>query len=290
MKKLLLIGLGVAAISVGTMSLFNSETEFAKYHADIDGVDEMNFTSNPPVGKTGAPFESSCTDCHAGSTLPAAGTVDFTLGGLGAGYYPNTLYPVTIGATSGTKNGFQVVCVDDSDVQAGTFEAGTNSNISSASGLDYVRHTNAVGATTWSFNWTSPASATGDITFYYSYNISDDGGTTASDEIYVGSFTIALANDVGISEHEELEAQYNLSYSAETGMVQARYFNPDNDHVLFVVQNISGKEVGRYDLGYQEPGDHVQSFMIDEADADGIYLVSVFLGNRVLTKKLYVGN
>lgn len=290
MKKLLLIGSGLALITMGGLSMYDTTSGFSKYHSDgIDGVDAVNYTANPPVEKTGAPFESNCTDCHAGTTSPAAGTVDFTLSGLGTGYYPGQTYPVTIGSTSGTKNGFQLVAVDATDAQAGTFTAGTNSNISSASARDYVRHTSAVGATTWNFMWDAPATDLGDITFYYSYNISDETGTTANDEIYLGSLVVPVAGDVSIDKNAAIEESYTVSYSPESNTVLARYATPDNKRIFFHIQSLNGQVVKRLDLGYQAPGEYQETIELDEINADGIYIVSLFIGNDIFSKKLFVG-
>lgn len=288
MKKLLLFGLGMAAITAGTMSLFNSETEFTKYHSDIDGVNGPNFTANPPVGKTGAPFDGNCTDCHSGSVNPAAGTVDFTVSGLGTGYYLNETYPVTISSVSGTKNGFQMVVVDEAEAQAGALTAGTNSNTIESGGRQYIRHSNSTGANAYTFDWTSPSTDVGDITFYYTYNISGAPSTSAGDAIYVGELTISPAGDVSVNEYDALKEAYSVRYDYLQNQVVTNFTNPDYNRILFHVQDLSGRVVSRIDLGKRAPGNYQETFMLDNADANGIYLVSVFLGNRVLTKKMVV--
>ncbi|MCG8577796.1 MAG: Reeler domain-containing protein [Flavobacteriales bacterium] len=284
MKKIILLSLPV--LTIGLYSFFDKEGTVSKYH--VDGIETVDYSSNPPTGKTGAPFESTCTDCHTGDVNPAAGTIDFTVSGAAGTYYPGQMYPITISTTTGDKNGFELIAVDESETQAGSFTAGTNSGISTAGGYDYVRHTASSGVTAWTFDWTAPDSDVGDVTFYYAFNISDQGGSTANDDIYVGSMTLSLANDVGFSEHDQLEEAYKVMYNNETQEMIANYTTFDNTHILFHVQDLNGREVGRMDLGYQEPGDHQQTIELNDIRAEGIYLVSIFIGNKVLTEKVYV--
>ncbi len=291
MKKILCSFIGLLTLAAGTVSFFDSGANISEYHSDgIDDLDKMNFTANPPAARTGAPFETTCTDCHVGAINPAAGTVDFDVAGITGGYYFDSTYAVSISSSVGTKNGFQLTVVDPTELAAGDLTAGANSNTTFLSGREYIRQTSAVGSTSWTFDWTSPSADVGDITFYYAYNITNSSATTAGDTIYVGSLTVSSVVDVGISKNEELEVAYELTYMSESQSVMARYSVPDNNHIVFHVQDLSGRVVKRLDLGYQLAGEHQETFDLNEARTEGIYLVSIFIGNRVFTKKLYVGN
>src|SRR6185436_6952892 len=71
----------------------------------------------------------------------------------------------------------------------------------------YVSHHNASRFHNWSFNWTSPSSDVGDITFYYVFNASDSSNTQTGDTIYAGSSVIHPAP----SAVQKTEAVRNIS-------------------------------------------------------------------------------
>ena len=54
----------------------------------------LAFSSNPPTGRSGAPGDGNCTDCHGGSGGGFAGNV--TLAGLPDQIEPNTTYSLTL--------------------------------------------------------------------------------------------------------------------------------------------------------------------------------------------------
>ena len=74
--------------------------------------------ANPPNGKTAAPFDGTCAECHSGNNPGGFdGIVDIS--GLPSTIQSNTTYPMTLTMTptAGTpiKGGFQLVVVDGAD-------------------------------------------------------------------------------------------------------------------------------------------------------------------------------
>ena len=147
-------------------------------------------SANPTNGRTGAPFDGHCNSCHDGNNPNGYnGTVEIT--GMPAVVQPGTVYPLTITltATAGTpvKGGFQLVSVDDSNVNAGTLAAvNTQCGVESSNGRRYVEHRGAKnfsgGAVSWTFNWTSPAVASGGhINFWYIGNFTNGTGGDSGD-------------------------------------------------------------------------------------------------------------
>ena len=144
-------------------------------------------SGNPPNGRTGAPFDGNCNDCHGGGSYNGI----VTISGLPAMLDANTTYPMTITltATSGSpdEGGFQVVAVDGSNQNAGDLtpvngETGTNFS----GGREYIEHRggkNFAGNTvSWNFNYTSPAAAAGNaVTFYFIGNFTNGNNSTSGD-------------------------------------------------------------------------------------------------------------
>ena len=148
--------------------------------------------ANPPNGKTGAPGENTCTECHS----IGSGTQDgeITLAGIPATIEPLTAYVLTI--TSSNPNGvadlagFQMTILNGSNQKAGVMSApSSSSTISAQSGKEYWEHNPAVAypmsnSVSWTVTWTSPAGPGGTtITAYAAGNIAQDNNNTTLDKI-----------------------------------------------------------------------------------------------------------
>ena len=162
--------------------------------------------SNPPTGQTGAPFDSgNCNGCHDGNSY--TGTVEVT--GMPATVAPSTVYPLTITMTpsggSPVKGGFQLVAVDGNNTNSGNL---TNSNAQSGTeffnGREYLEHRGGKNfggnPISWSFTWTSPASAAGNtIKFYFIGNFCNGNGGSSGDIAYAFSETYPFAGGAPVT-------------------------------------------------------------------------------------------
>ncbi|NOQ74326.1 MAG: hypothetical protein GQ574_20115 [Crocinitomix sp.] len=279
MKKNLFFILPIIGI-VG-FSFFYEGDHISTYHND--GIEAVNFTSDPPTGKTGAPGEGNCTDCHSGSTMSGDGVVFFTVGG-GPGYIPGSTYPITVSTISGTKNGFEMTILDGDDNFQGSFTSGDNSGVATGGGIDYVRHSASDGVLSWTFDWTAPAADAGELTAYYTVNISNDNGSSSGDEIFLGNESIPLFG-VGIEENE-LDAAYNIFYNSQTRELNLNYSLLKESKVVLNIQDLSGKLIQYYDFGYQNQGDYAEKLTVTNVDSEGIYLLSLFINNQVFNRKV----
>jgi hypothetical protein len=147
--------------------------------------------ANPPNAYTGAPFDNgTCNSCHGGGSYTATASID----GLPGTISPNTTYPLTLTVTptagSPVKAGFQLVAVQGNNANAGSLAAGNSqTGVETFNGRQYLEHRNGKlfggNPVSWTFNWTSPASSSGNtVTFYYIANICDGNGNTSGDIAY----------------------------------------------------------------------------------------------------------
>lgn len=143
---------------------------------------------NPPDGKTAAPFDGSCNECHSGGNFN--GTV--TVNGLPDPIEPSTTYPlvITLTPTAGTpiRGGFQLVVVDGDNNNAGDLIPGNaQSGTDFFGGREYLesrvsKNFTGGGPMSYSFNWKSPVAAAGNsIKFYYMGCFADGDETEAGD-------------------------------------------------------------------------------------------------------------
>ena len=155
--------------------------------------------NNPPNGKTGAPGDGVCTECHnSGNPNGFDGAINVT--GFPATINGGTLYPLTITVTNpnglAAKAGFQFVILNASNQSFGTMtSAGPNSVITSANGRFYLEHNPAVNfpmnnQVSWTVNWTAPANGTSQtITLYAVANIANGANGNDGDYIIFNTFS-----------------------------------------------------------------------------------------------------
>lgn len=166
----------------------------------------LAFSSAPPNGRTGAPGDGLCTNCH-GNTASFDG--DITISGIPNNPVPNTTYTVRvdIDVTTGNpvRGGFQLVALDNTnDNQAGTWTNPDNdTRISMGGGRQYVGHSpaqNFGGGSTVSYeaDWTAP-NINDDITIYVASILGNGSGsngdrllTTTEQFTIMGSTPIVL--------------------------------------------------------------------------------------------------
>jgi len=149
--------------------------------------------SNPPTGRTEAPFDGSCNDCHSGGSY--GGTV--VVAGLPGTIEPNTTYPLTITltATSGSpsRGGYQVVVVGGNELNAGDLiTVNGQSGTEFFNGREYMEHRGSKvfsgGSVQWAFNWKSPLSVSGNTIKVYCIGNFVNGNSSDSGDNAIAAF------------------------------------------------------------------------------------------------------
>ncbi len=140
------------------------------------------------TGSTG----STCANCHSGGSFGG----NITILGVPTSIAPSTAYTVTVTVskvlgTSG-RAGFELNVVDATGTKFGTLSnPGTGVGITSAANPDqFAKHegvqsfvNTGIGAKSWTFTWTSPATAANNsITFYAAGIIANGTGSTSGDQ------------------------------------------------------------------------------------------------------------
>lgn len=160
----------------------------------------------PPVGKTGAPSEGTCADCHGsgnGTGNNTGGGLMVILPALGT-YSPGQTYPIAVAldGPGATRYGFELTALDASNNMAGTFTNVTDSTgTQSGNGRIYVNQVTTHGDGTyagqsggggWVFTWTAPAPGAGTVTFYAAgVAANNDNSADSGDQTYTATMTSA---------------------------------------------------------------------------------------------------
>lgn len=154
------------------------------------------FSSGPPAGRTGAPGEGTCVQCHLGTLNSGPGRV--TISGVPETYEPNQEFTLTVHVEHPDRQrwGFQITALDDANRPAGTLSTVDRSitkrvaGTGSLAGRTYIEHTSdgtfdgrAQGAE-WMVTWTAPAEDAGRVTFYAAGNAANGDNASSGDSIY----------------------------------------------------------------------------------------------------------
>ncbi|MFN2394239.1 MAG: choice-of-anchor V domain-containing protein [Bacteroidales bacterium] len=194
-------------------------------------------SSQAPIGRTGAPGDGTCGDCHSGGSY--TGQILFELGdGTITEYTPGETYTIAFtGDFNAPRFGFSVTALNANDDPAGDFAVLNDDNTYkavAANDRQYIGHKNANDNNEWEFEWTAPSSDVGNITFYYVINAANGDNGTGGDYIELGATSLAPGD-----EPETFEVIFNVDMTNV-----AEYFNADLD-VVYITGDL---------LEWAEPG------------------------------------
>jgi hypothetical protein len=239
--------------------------------------------SNPPLGSTGAPAETTCSTrsgCHTGGAY--TGTVALT--GLPDTVLPNTIYTLTLTGTiaAAINTGFELTCLDGNNAACGTLTAGTGTGVVTGSGRSYLRNSSrksfSAGMAAWTFSWKAPANLTNNnVTFYFAVMAANNNDGTSGDNAIAGTKKVVLKTISPVQE-------------AEITPILTVFPNPTTQMLTVKADNYAGQA----EVAVMNPQGqlvHYQSFMGEKAlDLSalpkGPYLVQVKMGEKSVLKKV----
>ena len=250
-------------------------------------------TGGPAAGKTGAPGEVSCTQCHSGTAQSGSGVntlvVTENLTPV-TSYTPGTVYNVAISmASASAKNGFQVVALDGTNAQAGTvtlLAASTTQTVNGSAGKKYVTQTAAgTASTAWAFQWTAPATNVGTVTFYLATNETNNLNNSSGDVIRLSQH--AYGSVAGIAE-EAFDMDLTIGYAASNNVLSLDYAALTAGETFVNLVDLSGKSVFNESIGSTEIGDNSKAVKLPSELKSGMYIVHLNVNNNFTSKKIYI--
>ncbi len=210
----------------------------------------LSYNDDPPNGRTGAPFNGHCKDCHTGNN-PGGYNGLAEIIGLPDTIYPNTAYTLQIKSTVSSghpvRGGFQLVVVDKNNFNAGNLSA-TNADADTEflNGREYLDQREAKyfngASVAWDFSWISPATAhCNTIKFYYIINFCNGSGD-------FGDFSIAFADSVYFAGGPLLTAyagtiQHNTCLEDFNGIANVQASGGEAPYVYHWSNGISGESI-----------------------------------------------
>ena len=169
---------------------------------------EAAYVDGPPVAHTGGFGNETCHACHFENDLDAPGG-SLSLDGVPVTFDPSATYRITVSLERPGmgRAGFQLAArlgeADGASEPAGALQALDGDErvqvIAGPDGLTYAQHsepgTTLTGpdATSWTFEWRSPADGTTSVTFHAAANAANDDASEFGDFIYTASATTRAA-------------------------------------------------------------------------------------------------
>lgn len=287
-KNYIYIGLlaasGLLLSFVGNQSVQTVKNFSKNYHT-------LN-QAGSPGGRTGAPGDGVCTQCHSGTVQSGSGFNNVILVDAGSPiteYEPGTTYEVLVSmATTNAKNGFEIVALNPNNTVAGTWTItdATHTKTITSGGKSRVTHKLAgTSLTDWTFNWTSPATNVGTVTFYLATNQTNSSSSDDGDIIRTSQHT--FGSQAGLKEASaKLETQ--IGYQASTNSLNI-HLNSKVDGSVFVnLVDMNGKSVFTENLGNVSAGESALSVRLDNQLNSGIYMVNVSVDNNMTMKRVFI--
>jgi hypothetical protein len=243
------------------------------------------------VGDGGA----KCTGCHSDATdaNPAKTALSITDAQIIStnipqeGYEPLQTYQITIGsngvnmAVVASKYGFQLSAENSSGTKKGTFVAGSGTKLAGSN----ITHNGAyIGATPeWVFNWTAPASGTGNVVFTTAI-IAANGSGSNGDKILTA--TISIAENISLSVHQKELANFSVFPNPVNENFVLNYSLQNSDRVVVSLFDMNGKEITKLVNENQAAGNY-HLLLTPEVEA-GTYILKVSAGDQLSHQKLFI--
>ncbi|MEL6987768.1 MAG: choice-of-anchor V domain-containing protein [Bacteroidota bacterium] len=245
-------------------------------------------SANPPNGRTGAPGDGLCIDCHSGGGTFDGETI---ITGLPDMIEPSTTYPITVTVTNpngaASRAGFQLVALDNSNLNAGTFSnAGPDSDVENSGGRDYWEHRPAVffpasNEVSWTIDWQAPASPPMEVITFYAAGLIANGSGAGNDrmELATASGTLGgmadpLVVTVSTTPAEcfgDANGSATANVDGGTGPFSYSWSNGGN------TQTISNLEAGNYSVTVTD------MLMESDNDSDAVTEPSEIMTNVTIT-------
>jgi hypothetical protein len=262
----------------------------AKVSSNVAAPQPGNTGDNSPANTCGR------SGCHnVTPQTPAAGDITFNIGTgtpttpLTAAfeYVPGTNYNLAflINEAAG-RYGFQVSVADAGLMQAGTLARTdlTNTSLATAFSRSYIGHKAASTFKNWVFKWTAPASGTGPVTFYYTYNLANADGTPNGDVIYKSSVTIEELTS-GIEDIDSRVSDLNIFPNPVSNEFSMSFDLKNGSRVSSQIFSLDGKVSRELMNEKLSEGTFNRSFDIESMPA-GIYLVKLNIDELSVTRKI----
>lgn len=291
-KNYFFILLGAATIGGLAFTNMSKEIKIGKYAAS----NSHKNASGPPSGKTGAPGESNCTDCHSGAVQDGTGINQVAMldanQNMVTEYTPGQTYTIAIATETASKRGFQISPrILSSNAQAGTSTGiALVSSVQTANNKQYINHnsTSNTSASGWLFTWLAPATDVGDVRFYLATNVTNNNGSSNGDIIRTSQHTFAAAASSASVKEETKMVNLAVGFVKHNNALELNYSSLQAGSAYLNLVDMSGKSVHTTKINTVNVGENHETIFLSSDLNEGIYIVNFFVNNNSVSKKIMI--
>jgi hypothetical protein len=187
MGRLRNAALSLITVILGVLVFFGAQSQIPTVFA------LPSFTSS----NVSSPGTNTCTGCHSGSAAAGGSTVVNFPSGLT--YTPGVTQHLSVTVTDPTHTVWSYLLTarlaSSVSSQAGSFTATDSASTVVPNGSIQDIESASFSVSTWNFDWTPPATAAGNVTFYLiGLAAGSPGGSTNGNGIYQSTFTLTPAS------------------------------------------------------------------------------------------------
>ncbi|MDT8308786.1 MAG: T9SS type A sorting domain-containing protein [Bacteroidales bacterium] len=246
----------------------------------------ISFTNGPTAGSTGSKGDNktTCVQCHASQNNVAEDLI--SCNGLANGYQYAVPYTIKLKIKKAgcVKFGFQTTCEDLNGEKQGT-PASTNANVQVV-GTFYSSHTAAgtaqADSAEWTYQWTSPNSNRGKLTFYGAFIAANSNSQHSGDIVYISEYYVVANETIGMAEKTNNGKTYFLFPNPASDEIHISFLKQCND-IRLQIMNLSGAVVKEVVWG------NTDALTVDVSDvAPGTYILSVNTYDDSFARKLII--
>lgn len=255
--------------------------------------DAHSYSAGAPAGRTGSPADGltcATSTCHAGTATVSPNQI-ITSNIPATGYVPGQTYTITatVNQAGISEFGFQISPQSATGSLLGSLIV-TNTAETKIVSSKYITHTSAgtagaSGTKTWSFNWLAPAAGTGSVTFYGSFNFSNNNGFASGDIIRTNTLTVTEnQSTTGIEDFISNELSATIYPNPVQEGSGIRIFVPANENVSIQTFDLHGRLVLNQENFELNRGEHFITLKGLTDLQSGIYRILIKSGDKTLVE------
>lgn len=251
-----------------------------------------------PFNYTGSPGDggNTCaTSCHTGTAVtPQAGWVTSNI--PGTGYVAGNTYTVTATLTAAgcVKAGFEASAQSASGAKLGTIIVTNTTGTQLVSSGKYITHNSSGmfmsgGTKSWSFDWTAPASGSGTVTFYASFNASNNNNGSGGDAIFTSNLVVSEMTS-SVFEKATEDINFSLFPNPAKDFFTINYEIKTSSGLQITLYTIDGREIKSILSENRGAGIFSQKILLENSLPDGIYFAMIKTENNTFVQKILIQN
>jgi hypothetical protein len=236
------------------------------------------YPGGSPGGYSGSPLDGkNCTYCHNGTATTQAGILTSDIDT--SGYVPGSNYTITVSIPGSGLKGFEVSPLNSANQKTGTLTAGTNSKLTNSAKSVTHSVTSNSNPGVWSFQFTAPASGTGNVTFYGAF-AAGKSKTLLSTMVVKEKKIVSISSDIAPKIKVWYESG-NRKLCFKTTTANPQTFSAN-------IYSINGKNV--LQIADKKLANGLNYWEADVAGlkTPGIFLLNYFIGNSSSSIKMFL--